>query len=484
VQVAGVYSGATKQKIKEMTCKTINSRKTMKNFFVLFCGCLMCVTAITGCASKSGTAGNLSWKIVKDTLTISGTGAIPDYSYSPISHFYNVTTAPWGKHIKLITTIVIADSVTSIGEAAFVGCRNLMSIVIPNSVTKIGNHVFYQCENLTTVTIPKSVMEIGEYAFWECSGLSSITIPNSVTEIRNYTFWQCSSLASVTIPNSVTKIGEDAFENCHSLTSITIPKSITKIEKGVFDGCQRLTSVIIPKLVTEIGAYAFWDCRSLKSVTIPSSVRIIGDYAFHGCDSLASVNIPNSVKEIGAYAFTCCSLTSITIPSSVTVIGKSAFAGSSLTSINVAENNKAYSSEDGVLFNKDKTSLIQFPESKRGEYIIPNSVTEIGECAFRYCKRLTSLTIPNSVTTIGEKAFDSCRGLTEIINEATVPQKIKYEVLFDVNAALFVPADALSAYLAAAEWQDLDIYAITENPDIQIPEDDELGNVPENEDDL
>ena len=168
--------------------------------------------------------------------------------------------------------------------------------------------------------------------------------------------------------------------------------------------------------MTSIGEGAFGGCSGLTSVTIPNSVTFIGDYAFYGCDGLTSVTIPNSVTSIGDRAFDgCWNLTSVTIGNSVASIGEGAFGGCSrLTVINVDENNTAYFSIDGVLFNKSQTELILYPRRKQGAYTIPNSVTSIGRSAFRECSGLTSVNIPNSVTSIKDYAFEGCSGLTSV----------------------------------------------------------------------
>lgn len=143
-----------------------------------------------------------------------------------------------------LTSIIIPNSVTSIGDGAFFYCSRLTSITIPNSITNIGIAMFQGCTSLKFVNIPNSVMKIDERAFYNCSGLNSITIPNSVTSIGNSAFFECSSLNSVTIPNSVTSIGMNAFAKCCGLTSINIPNNVTYIGSGAFFECSGLTSVI------------------------------------------------------------------------------------------------------------------------------------------------------------------------------------------------------------------------------------------------
>ena len=357
-----------------------------------------------------------------------------------------------------LTSITIPNGVTSIGDSAFEGCTSLTSITLPDSVTSIGFGAFIGCSSLTSITIPDSVTCIGDSAFNGCTSLTSITIPDSVTSIGESAFSGCSSLASITIPDSVMSIGNDAFHECSSLTSITIPNSVTSIGDYAFLGCSRLTAIDvntdnkdytsvngvlfyndktiicypagkkgnnykIPDGVTSICWYAFSGCTSLTSITIPDSVTEIGGSAFENCSSLTSITIPDSVTSIGIGAFVgCSSLTSIMIPDNVTYIGGAVFADcSSLTEIKVSTQNAKYVSVNGVLYNKDKTTIMCYPAGKKDKnYKILDGVTEICTSAFNGCSSLTSITIPDSVTEIGMSAFSGCSSLTSI----TIPDSV------------------------------------------------------------
>ena len=404
----------------------------MKKHF-LFLGFAMLLSVAGAFAQDcdySGTTGTLEWCLKDGTLTISGDGEMPDY---------DVWETPWNGYT--ITSVVIGNGVTTIGDNAFFACTALASVTIGNSVTSIGTAAFNNCDVLPSITIPNSVITVGAEAFLNCFALTSVTMGNSVTSIGQDAFFQCSNLTSINIPNSVTSIGERAFFSCRSLTSINIPSGVTTIEDGVFAFCEKLVSITIPNSVTSIGDGAFSNCNNLPSITIPNSVTSIGDYAFNNCNNLPSITIPNSVINIGNIAFSNCT---------------------ALTSIEVEDANPNYSSDNGVLFNKDKTTLICCPGGKTGNYVISSRVTSIGINAFDYCTAITSITIPSSIMNIGGGAFNYCTALISITNLNPVPVDIHFYVFNAVNktnCTLTVPTSAVSAYKNAEVWKDFNIVA-------------------------
>ena len=241
--------------------------------------------------------------------------------------------------------------------------------------------------NATTVIIPstingKPVTFTSGDVFSGCGGLTSVTIPNSVTSIGNLTFYGCSSLTSINV---------ESANSCYSSENgILYDKSRSTVlcypegKSGMFS---------IPNGITSVGDSAFSRCSNLTSVTIPSSVTLIGDWAFSDCSSLTSATIPNSVSSIGNGAYNGCK---------------------SLTSIDVESTNSYYSSENGILYDKYKSTIIYYPRGKSGAFTVPNSVTSFGDSAFRDCVSLTNLTMPSSITSISYEAFYGCSSLLSV----------------------------------------------------------------------
>ena len=273
----------------------------------------------------------------------------------------------------------------------------------------------------------------------------------------------------------VTRIGRDAFRNCKELTSVTIPEGVTHIDVHAFDNCTGLKSVSLPSSLRSIGYAAFGKDAELKSVTIPNGVKSIAGDAFNGC-GLRSVVIPESVMHIGDRAFCACrELESMAIPAGVASIGKGVFGWcNALKLINVDSGNQAVALIDGVLYTKDQSELVMYPNpsatvvipkgvtSIRGwafaggsgmtSVSIPESVTSIGEIAFIGCDGLKSITIPSSVKNIGEHAFERCVELTEVTMLGERPDAP--ETLFPGCGklkAIHVPANAKS-WAGMKDW--------------------------------
>ena len=237
-------------------------------------------------------------------------------------------------------------------------------------------------------------------------------------------------------------IDQPWYSNRSDITSVVIEPGVTSIGSLAFYECSNLTSITIPSGLTSIGEQAFGNCTGLTSITIPSGFISIGGYAFWNCTGLTSITIQNGVTSIGTGAFwNCTGLTSITIPSSVTSIGVNVFYNcTGLTDITVDSNNSSFCSESGVLFNKDKTTLIYYPLGKNdSSYTIPDGVTVIEQYAFYCNSKLTSVTIPSGVTSIGEMAFRECSGLTSVIVPSSVTS-IEYNAFWCCfNLIIYIP---------------------------------------------
>ena len=310
-----------------------------------------------------------------------------DFEYNVVQSNVTITHYSGGAGIVAIPDTIAGMAVTTIGDRAFFGCFMLTNITLPDSVTSIGAEAFRSCSVLTNVTLPDSVTTIGSNAFYSCRGLTSVTLPDSVTSI-----------------------GPNAFSCCSLLTRITV--GLLNPEYSDKDGVlfNRDQTTLIQYPVGRVGGY-----------DIPNGVTNIESQAFSLCVGLTNITLPGSLTSIGDRAFNfCITLTSITLPASVTSIGSAVFLYTVLTNVTVDVLNSQYSDRDGVVFNRDHTTLIQYPPGRGESYDIPDSVTSIGDWAFSSSGNLTSITLPDNVTSIGDWAFYMCSGLKGI----TLPDNV------------------------------------------------------------
>jgi hypothetical protein len=402
--------------------------------------------------------------------------------------------------------------VKSIGDFAFYHCDNLAAITLLDGVEEIEMAAFSFCP-VRAVTIPGSVKNIRIDAFEDCHSLTAVDI--DAENIGPYAFSCCSKLVKVVISDKVQSIGKGAFSNCcDNLAAINVGagNAYYLSEDGVlYDKerkillrcpCGKQGAFAIPDGVESIAEDAFAYCKGLTAITISGSVKSIGEEAFAGCAKLTVVAIPDDVEHIGKNMFLYCdNLTVVTIPDSVTSIAGGVFGAfencESLTAIEVGAGNRHYLSEDGVLYNKERTQLLRCPQKKTGIFSIPQgvesiadsafsrcndlstvtipiSVKNIGKRAFSYCAGLTALTIPGSVENIGEWAFNDSHRLTSITMLGVTPpivEEIDYNLLYHISIStfppggrekctLYVPAGTIKPYRAVSALKYFHIKAI------------------------
>ena len=390
--------------------------------------------------------GNDEHVVIPDTVTSIGEGV---FKFTP------------GR--KMFKSIAIPNSVTSIESKAFSYCNGITEITIPGSVKSIGNEAFQGCSRLVRVTIADGVTAIGKSAFSNCHKLKSVAIPDSVTSIGDSAFFYCDELESVTIPNSVAKIGNGAFYWCRKLTSVAIPDSVKSIGKDAFCDCQNLASVTLPTDLTDIGDGAFpkhtvihrssgatpvADSKEIKTapkaapatkftsapdfeivdgvlkkyngkgsdVTVPAEVTTIALDAFKNCSELTKVTVPSGVRNIHGAAFhECANLTEIVLPDTLKYLAYDAFLNCNKLRKTTVPVDGLYSIPcDSISGELRITGTGKIPlrrlegASHISKVSIGKGVTAIGDAAFQFCHKLSSVTLPEGLVSIGGGAFWKC----------------------------------------------------------------------------
>lgn len=384
-------------------------------------------------------------------------GHTPEWDYDINSDGSTVTIVSYKGKSKdvIIPDEIDSHKVTEIDSIAFSGRENITSVSIPDSVTYIGENAFLLCTGLTEINVAdgntayyseegnlyEASHKLLQYAVGKTE--KEFKVPDNVTSIGSSAFACCTNLETVIIGGSVTEIEESTFEGCTNLTSVSISNGVITIGREIFSGCKRLGAISIPGSVETIGSRAFIGCTSLKEINVdaenanyhstdgslydktdkliqyvpgksdtvfltPDGTTAIGDYAFEGSQNLTRISVPTGVKSIGAGAFRDCSnLSSVNVPNGVTVIGESAFYGCNKLK-NISLPAGVARIEMSTFWNCSSLERIE----------LPKGLIAIGAMAFWNCGSLTEITLPDSITDIEAFAFSDCSRLTTIKGKA------------------------------------------------------------------
>ncbi len=293
-------------------CRNLLFRRSL--CMLLFFSVLLFLAPDVRAAALSGTCGregdNLSWIMDENgVLTITGKGEMMDFREN--------STRPWP--VALVSSLVLTEGVTSIGDFAFFGCRRLESVSFPETLNFIGTRAFFFCSHLRSIELPDSVTALGSNPFAHCTALEYIAVSSgnpvftvtngallSLSDARMIWYPNGSVNTEFVIPDGIRIIDDYAFSFCRSLHSVELPDTLVSIGARAFDGCASLETVILPTGLEEIGNQAFSNCSGLSALTIPEGVTALGQYTFARCSKLSSVVISDSVTAIDATAFYCC----------------------------------------------------------------------------------------------------------------------------------------------------------------------------------
>lgn len=306
----------------------------------------------------------------------------------------------WNSDYEKIKKIVMPDTITSIGECAFRGCKGLKSVVLSKNLTEIKSGAFCDCDSLERISIPKGVKEIADNLFSGCEKLKDISFSKDVKRI-GYLSFSSTGLESFTFPEGIKEVEYSTFSSCGKLKYVYLPESINKIDESAFAGCTLLNKINIPSKVEEIGPSAFWHCDNLEKIDLPKSTKYIGDYAF--CFSgLKKITMTDSVVYIGVRAFETCDISTIKLSKNLKFIGNNAFESCSfLKEITIPGSVVLIPSEAFILCDSLKTVIVEngvkhiafdaFSMSGVETLILPDSIVSLDSNLFKYCNYLKNV---------------------------------------------------------------------------------------------
>lgn len=358
-------------------------------------------------------------------MTASAEETYGDYSYT-------INEDSDGEYVTITgysgsdTTVVIPSKIKGlpvkvIGRYVFKNSK-ITSVKISEGIRTIGYESFRGCSLLETVILPDSLKTIGEEAFMSCTALKEIKVPNSVETINKEAFSGCHALKRIELGSGITEISENTFDCCKALTDVTIPDTVTKIGTEAFAGCG-VKSIVVPDSVEEMGTGVFRQCSYLASIKLSNNLSFIPGGTFYACTSLKEITIPYYVESVGGSAFIYykneqkypLDIEKINIGAKLSKLNNLPIDSDDLTEINVDEKNGFFSSEDGVLYNKDKSQLIKYPSAKADtEFTVPDTVEQISENAFANNTVLKTVYISENTKAIEPKAFYNCTHLDEV----------------------------------------------------------------------
>lgn len=422
-----------------VTGKNIGSTtiKATFNQFQVFCSVQVTGDGLAGSIYK----GTWNYDVQSKTLMISGTADLAYYSGWPVRSM-------WTSFMYDVENVIIEDGITGISDQIFMDFSNLKNVSFSKTIKYIGRETFSNCKKIETIQFPVNLEEIGDMAFCECSSLREIYISESVQAIGHDTFFLCNAIEKIEVADSNANYSNDDFGVLYDkdkttlikypiasdITSYDIPYGVEVIDFEAFRFSKNLKSVTFPETVRTISGYAFSDCEFLENVYFDNGLKEISTCAFGECINLKQIDFPSTLKHIGYASFAGTSLENVIIPESVVSIGELCFSRCKyIKSFLVEADNQYYTSDNGVLYNKNKTELYCYPSSSASEsFDIPEGVNLISHKAFNYAQKLKNINIPESVTTIEGSAFDKCTLLKEIF----IPKNVKSVGLTPFNECL------------------------------------------------